>query len=92
MKNWKKFKKELLKNPGVKQEYKKLEPEYKLAQELLSARINKNLTQTEVAKKAGISQVMVARLESGSSNPTLETISRVAKVLGKEVKLVGTAK
>jgi DNA-binding XRE family transcriptional regulator len=90
MKNWKKLKQELLTNATTKQEYQKLEPEYKLAQELLKARLNKNLTQTEVARKAGISQVMIARLESGSSNPTLETISRVANVLGKEVKLVGS--
>ncbi len=90
MKDWQKFKKELLKNPAVKQEYDKLAPEYKLAAELLRARLSKKLTQTEVAKRAGVSQVIVARLESGNSNPTVETIEKVGKVLGKRLKLVGT--
>ncbi len=91
MKNWNEFKKELLKNPAVKQDYKKLEPEYKLARDILKARLNKKLTQTELAKKAGVSQVIIARLESGASNPTVETVNKVAGVLGKELKLVGSS-
>lgn len=90
MKNWDKFKKELLKNPAVKQDYLKLEPEYRLARELLKARLQNNLTQTELAKKAGVSQVIIARLESGTANPTVETINKVAGVLRKELKLVGS--
>lgn len=91
MKNWNEFKKELLKDPAIKQDYKKLEPEYKLARDILRARLNKKLTQTELAKKAGVSQVIIARLESGTSNPTVETINKVAGVLGKELKLVGSS-
>lgn len=90
MKNWNKLKKELLKNPAIKQDYDKLGPEYKLAAELLRARLHKNLTQTEVAKRAGVSQVIIARLESGTSNPTIETVDKVSKVLGKKLKLVGS--
>jgi predicted transcriptional regulator len=90
MKDWKKFKQELLKNPAVKQDYNKLAPEYKLASELLRARLNRKLTQTELAKKAGVSQVIVARLESGQSNPTIETVTKVSKVLGKKLKLVSS--
>lgn len=91
MKNWNKFKQELLKNPAVKQDYKKLEPEYRLARDILRARLNRKLTQTELAKKAGVSQVIIARLESGNSNPTIETVNRVAGALGKELKLVGSS-
>lgn len=89
MKTWHELKKELLDNPEAKRQYDALGPEYELARELLQARLGKNLTQTELAERAGVSQVIIARLESGTSNPTLETISKVAKVLGKRVKLVG---
>ena len=89
MKNWTKLKQELLQNPAVKQEYQKLEPEYKLARDLLKARLQKNLTQAQLAKKAGVKQEYVARLEGASGNPTIASVNKIARVLGKEVKLVG---
>ena len=89
MKNWKALKQELLKKPEVSQAYDELEPEYKLAHSLLKARVAKKMTQAELAQKAGVSQVIIARLESGTSNPTVDTVSRVANVLGKKLKLVG---
>jgi predicted transcriptional regulator len=89
MTTWKEHKKELMKNPKFKEAYDALEPEFRLASELIAARISKKLTQEELAEKAGVSRVVIARLESGTTNPTIGTISRVASVLGKEVKLVG---
>lgn len=90
MKDWKKVKQELLANPNVQLTYKKLEPEYRLAHSLLRARLSKHMTQAELAKKAGVSQVVIARLESGTSNPTVGTISRVAGALNQELQLVGS--
>lgn len=89
MRDAEELKQELLKNPEVRQAYEALEPEYKLARSLIKARLDKKLTQAQLAEKAGISQVMVARLESGTNNSTVSTISRVATILGKELKLVG---
>ncbi len=90
MTTWKQHKQELLKNPKFKAAYDELEPEYRLANELIRARLGKKMTQAELAKKAGVSRVVVARLESGTTNPTLETVNRVAGALGKELKLVGS--
>lgn len=90
MTTWKQHKQELMKNPKFKTAYDELEPEYRLANDLIRARLWKKMTQAEVAKKAGVSRVVVARLESGTTNPTVETVSRVAGALGKELKLVGS--
>lgn len=90
MANWNDIKKKLLTDPEAKAEYDCLKPEFELASSLIQARIDKQLTQAELAKRAGVSQVMIARLESGSSNPTFSTLNKVASVLGKELKLVGT--
>lgn len=90
MTTWKQHKQELLKNPKFKAAYDELEPEYRLANELIRARLGKKMTQAEVAEKAGVSRVVVARLESGTTNPTVETVNRVAGALGKELKLVGS--
>lgn len=87
---WKEYKKEALKDPAFKKAYAALEPEFKLASSLIQARIDNKLTQQQLAKKAGVSQTIVARLESGEANPTISTINRVAGILGKEIGLVGT--
>jgi DNA-binding XRE family transcriptional regulator len=90
MTTWKQHKQELMKNPKFKEAYNALEPEYRLADELIKARIAKKMTQTEVAEKAGVSRTVIARLESGTTNPTIGTVSRVISVLGKEIRLVGS--
>ena len=47
-------------------------------------RTKAGLSQTVVAKRAGVSQAMIARLEKGDSRrkPTLDTIFRLLNVLG----------
>ncbi|ODA09268.1 hypothetical protein A7312_26580 [Paenibacillus polymyxa] len=53
----------------------------KLVNELVYRRKKLNLTQRELAKKAGITQAQVARLETSYSVPSLETIMKVALAL-----------
>jgi DNA-binding XRE family transcriptional regulator len=89
---WKEYKKEALKDPSFKKAYNALEPEFKLAGSLIQARIDNKLTQQQLAEKAGVSQTVVARLESGETNPTIGTINRVASILGKELRLVGASR
>lgn len=87
-KTWNELEQELLKDPEVYEEYKRLEPEYQLARQLIKARLEKQLTQEQVAKEAGVKQAYVARLESGSANPTLGSIHKVARVLNKKIALI----
>lgn len=89
MTTWKQHKQELMKNPKFKEAYDALEPEFKLAVSLIQARIDHKLTQQQLAEKSGVSRSVIARLESGESNPTVGSINRVASILGKELKLVG---
>lgn len=51
MSKWEDLEKELLADPAVKKEYDKFAPRYAVISELISARINKGLTQEEVAEK-----------------------------------------
>lgn len=86
MTTWKQYKQESLKNPKFEAAYNELGPEYRLANELIRARLGKKMTQADVAEKAGVSRVVVARLESGTTNPTVQTINRLAGALSKEFK------
>jgi ribosome-binding protein aMBF1 (putative translation factor) len=82
MKNWKTFKKELLKDPEVRKEYDRLKPEYALIASLIRIRINKGLTQKELAKRIGTKQSAIARFESGRSNPSLKFLEKLSRSMG----------
>lgn len=45
------------------------------------ARKNKGLSQTELGKKLGISQALIAQYENGVRNPKLQTLERIAAAL-----------
>ncbi len=45
------------------------------------------LTQSELGKRAGISQPNITRFESGNYNPSLEFLVKIAGAMGKKVKV-----
>ena len=51
-------------------------------------RIDKNLSQGQLAEVANVSESLVRRIERGSDNPKLDTLQRIAWVLGLKVALV----
>jgi ribosome-binding protein aMBF1 (putative translation factor) len=55
------------------------------------ARKHAGLSQAELARRAGLSQPVVARLEDPDHNPTIETLERVAAALGTRLE-VGLAR
>jgi len=52
------------------------------------ARARLGMTQAELAKRAGVSQQQVAKLERPGSNPTVETLDRLAKALGAKLEVL----
>ena len=50
------------------------------------ARSRANLTQRELAERSGVPQSVIARIESGSRQPTLPTLDRVLAGAGVEVR------
>lgn len=53
-----------------------------LALNVWSLRLTKGLTQQQLADAAGMKQPRIATIERDETNPTLETISRIACALG----------
>ncbi len=60
----------------------------KLVKQIRETRQTKHLTQKVLAEKAEMPQSVIARIESGRHNPSMETLQRVAQVMGKEIQLV----
>lgn len=56
-----------------------------LAESLRRMREVAGLSQTEMAKRLGISQPMLNRLENATQNATLKTLSQLCRVLKCEV-------
>ena len=88
--NWSTAKEIILKNEDVRNELKKNEAEYKIIEEIILARKERNLTQKELAELAGTKQSNISRLESGNYNPTIDFLNKIASAVGKqlEVKIV----
>jgi len=78
---------EKLKNPAFKAEYDALEPEFSIIQAMMDARKASGLTQKQLSEKTGIAQADISKLESGSANPSLRTLQRLATGMGMRVKI-----
>ncbi|MBF8265144.1 MAG: transcriptional regulator, XRE family [Dehalococcoidia bacterium] len=85
--DWKQHKKQLLKDPEFRKEYESLEPEYQLAAALIRLRLAKGLTQEQLASLLNTKQESIARLEGGSSLPSLSTVKRIANALDAELEI-----
>ncbi|MGH7285054.1 MAG: helix-turn-helix domain-containing protein [Polyangiaceae bacterium] len=59
--------------------------------QLRRAREAAHLTQAELARRAGVSQQQIAKLEKPGENPTIGTLAKIAKALGRNVDVVFTA-
>ncbi len=77
----------LMKDEEFKAEYEKLKPRYDVLSQIIDARASQNMTQEELAQLAGTQKSNISRLESGTYNPSLDFIVKVAKCLGKEVHI-----
>jgi DNA-binding XRE family transcriptional regulator len=85
--NWNEAKAIILKNDDVKNELKMNEAEYKIIEEIIMARREKNLTQRDLADLIGTKQSNISRLESGNYNPSLDFLSKIALAVGKELEV-----
>ncbi|NDL66403.1 helix-turn-helix transcriptional regulator [Clostridiales bacterium F-3ap] len=81
------IKENLMKDKEFQIEYEKLKPRYEVISQIIEARSEMNITQEELAMRVGTQKSNISRFESGSQNPTLDFIVKVARGLGKEVHI-----
>lgn len=77
---------ELIKNPKFKKDWEAIAPEFSLASALVEARIRAGMTQAQVAEKMGVSQPIIARMESGR-NLSIKSIQRYATATGQAITI-----
>ena len=85
--NWSDYKAQKLTDPEFKKIWDEGELEYQLKCAIIEARINNKMTQQELAEKVGTKQSSISRFERGNYKPTWDFLQRLAKALGKELKV-----
>ena len=83
----KELKKELFKDPKVKEAYDDLQPEFAIVQAIIDARVKKKITQQELARRMGTGQAVISRLENANASPSLALIKRLAEALDLKVEI-----
>lgn len=78
---------EQLKDPEFKKEWDDIQPEMDVIRAMIDARIAQNLTQNDLAKRTGINQADISKLENGTRNPSLKMLKRLAAGMGMQLKI-----
>ena len=85
MKDWRELKKELLKDPVVAKEYKKLAPEYALISQMISIRAKKRITQKELGKILNYSPMGISHFENGIRELKVSDIQKLSGYFEKDM-------
>ena len=76
------LKKRLMEDPEFREEYGRIDDEFRLIEALVRARTAAKLTQAELARRLGTTQSAIARLEGGGVSPSFATLRRYAEATG----------
>lgn len=87
MSSFRKHLNSMLEQPEFHEEYEKLQPEFEIMTALIEARINRNMTQKELAERSGIRQSNISRIEKGVSSPNISTLQKLAEGLGMSLQV-----
>jgi ribosome-binding protein aMBF1 (putative translation factor) len=87
MRDWEDLKKELLKDPEVKKGYDALEVEYSIIAQVIQKRLDKKMSQKQLAEKIGTKQSAISRLEGGNTNPSVAFLEKISKALGSKLQI-----
>jgi predicted transcriptional regulator len=87
MSNFRKHLEEQLEDPEFAAEWERQRPEREYIQAIITARLEQNLTQKELAEKVGIRQSNISRIENGNCSPTIATLQLIARGMGKTLHI-----
>ncbi len=84
--SWKKIRQQLIEEDAeFATALEELAPEYEVARQLIKARLERGMTQEELAAKVGTRQSNISRIERGQQNLSIGLLNKVAKGLGKKL-------
>ncbi|HUV43141.1 MAG TPA: helix-turn-helix transcriptional regulator [Patescibacteria group bacterium] len=84
---WREHRKQLMKDPKVRQVYLELQPEFAIIRKIIDSRVKEGVTQKELARRMKTKQSAISRLESGKANPSLNFLQRLAGALNTRLEI-----
>lgn len=76
-----------MKDPKYRNAHAGLAPEFELARAVIAARAKAGLTQEQLAQRMKTTQSVIARLESGRTRPSTQTLERLAAATGTHLRI-----
>jgi ribosome-binding protein aMBF1 (putative translation factor) len=83
--DWQELRGRRMAEPGAAEAYDAARLAFELGRRVRELRVEQGLSQTELARRAGMTQPAVARFEAGGTVPTLPVLERLARSLGAEL-------
>lgn len=87
MDDFEKHKKELLKDPEFKKLYEDTRPEFEIARAVIRARLQRGLTQKQLADKLNTRQSVISRVEQAKTSPSISFLKRLAAALNTSLSV-----
>ncbi len=87
MRKWEDVKSEIEQN-FTKEDLKEIDFEMQIIEATIEARKKKKISQQELSKLTGITQSSIARVESGTHSPSMNTLIRMLTPMGYTLKVV----
>lgn len=76
-----------LKDPEFKKLWEMADPEYQLSRQIIKARLQKKMSQQDLAKRADTTQAIISRIENSTFNPSLNLLKRISHGLGSKLNI-----
>lgn len=76
-----------MKKKDYRDAHEALAPEFAVARAVIHARVSAGLTQQQLAQRMATTQSVVARLESGRTRPSTQTLERLAAATGTRLRI-----
>jgi transcriptional regulator with XRE-family HTH domain len=81
-----------MKDKKYRKAHDELAAEFALARAVIDARAKAGLTQEQLAERMDTTQSVIARLESGRTRPSTQTLERLAAATGTRLKITFEAR
>lgn len=85
--NYEKHFAQKMKNKKFRKAFEEERRRLAIAYEILKLREKHGYTQKELAKKLGTTQSVIARVESGEQNLTIDYLNKIADIFDKNLKI-----
>ena len=79
--------KKRLRDPQFKKAWDESEAQYQITRELIKARLDKQVSQRTLAKKANTTQAVISRIENMTVSPSVGLLQKIASALGKKLEI-----